>query len=120
MAKYTENDPDIKKLDNYEKEDYNMFLSKYNVDDNQQIINGIFFLKNPNKINLYKIEHWFKLLLLIPILIIVILIIANVIIMTIQYKRNYFYLNPTNKIYLISSSLFILFFIILLISFTFV
>lgn len=111
MAKYTANDPDILKLDKDEREDYNLFLLGYDVDKYQDILK---ILSNPKSIKLYKIEQIIQLLLLIPILVIIILIIGNIIIILIQYKRNYFHKNPTNNKYLIGCGLLIILLIILL------
>lgn len=114
MAKYTANDPDILKLDKDEREDYNIFLSQYDVDKYQDIKN---LIMNPKSIKLYRIEQIIQLLLLIPILVIIFLIIGNIIIIAIQYKLHYFHKNPTNNKYLIGCGLLIILLIILLLCF---
>lgn len=120
MAKYTLNDKDILKLNNNEKEDYNSFLMKYDLDKYQKINQGINLLINYKNINLLNVEHIIQLLFLIPIVIILILVIINIFISVVQYKLNYFSYNPTHNKYLLGSCLLIIFLLFLLFVFNYI
>lgn len=90
MAKYTNNDPDIKYLDLYDQTNYNFELLKYDVDSRQEARTGVTsvgFLFDMKKLkDMFKSPTNFKLGFITLITILLVIVIAIFIILYIVLK----------------------------------
>lgn len=93
ISLYTKNDYDIKKLNVNDKVQYNMSLLNYNLEENQQLNNGLTLFKDLKKIKKDPIGSVNTILIFVALCLLLIILIIYFI-----YSNSLFTINPNFKL----------------------